>query len=365
MQVESSETVLKLLTGISESLLTCKDFHKALDRIIELTTKELGASSGSIAVPDSSGNHLKFISVYNHNPEEIKILNREEPFSVNEGVAGEAFSSDKILQVQDIHDSSSFKPVKIKQPEQYRSLLAVPLSVENETIGVVNFTFKEKTKLSNRNRFLLDIVGNHIAIAIRQGELNEKLQKSNRKLKNMARSDSLTGLPNHRHIHKILVRELERARRYEKPLAVVMADIDYFKKINDTHGHPVGDLILKKLANIFKEEIRNIDAVGRYGGEEFLFVMPQTADGGAIKMADRIRQKLNDEKITVGDKNINVTLSAGVSSATFPSSARSASELVKKADDALYRAKKAGRNCCRAASFRKKEQSYPAAVNLK
>ncbi|MFP4687523.1 MAG: diguanylate cyclase [bacterium] len=364
VQVESSEAVLQLLTRISESILNADDFYGALDSILKLTTEELGAASGSIAIPDSSGNHLKFISVYNHNPEEIRLLNKETPLAVNEGVVGAAFSQDQILQVQDIYKSSSFKQVQIDGPEEYRSLLAVPLNVKDETIGVINFTFKEKTRLSNKNRFFLDIVGNHIAIAIRQGKLNEKLQKSNKKLTRLARADSLTGLLNHRRIHEVLVRELDRARRYEKPLAVVMADIDYFKEINDSYGHPAGDFILKTLADIFEEEIRSIDSVGRYGGEEFLFVLPETDGKAALNIAERIRKKVAKKKITAGNNKIQLTLSAGVSSAIFPSNSKNASELVSSADRALYRAKAAGRNCCRMDSFVKRESDYQRVVNF-
>ncbi len=348
VNVKAGESLLNLLTKISEAVLKTDDFHEALDRIVWLTTLELGASSGTLAIPDKSGEYLKIISSFNHDRSEIETFNNRTKLTINEGVAGQAYSTGRVVQAPDIHRSAEFKSLKPDGREKYRSLLAVPLKVNEEAIGVLNFSFDSKTRLSSSNHYLLQIAGNHVAIAIRQGELIEKLQKSNEKLAKMARTDSLTGLPNHRTIHRILCQELTRAEQKERPLSVAMIDVDHFKEINDKYGHPAGDLVLKRLATIFKEELTSADSVGRYGGDEFLLIMPNIQLDTAKQHVEKIRRRLTKSGVRVAERTVAVTISTGVASTRSEAQPQESLELVKKADDALYAAKRSGRNISQA-----------------
>jgi diguanylate cyclase (GGDEF)-like protein len=140
-----------------------------------------------------------------------------------------------------------------------------------------------------------------------------------------------------------LGREIERSTRFERPLAVLMLDLDHFKQVNDSHGHARGDAVLRELAQRVQEQIREVDTFARYGGEEFVVVLPETTMDGATQLADRICHAVSREPfVTEGEDPLDVTVSVGV--AAFPDHGSSAATLMRSADKALYIAKNAGRN---------------------
>jgi diguanylate cyclase (GGDEF)-like protein len=162
-----------------------------------------------------------------------------------------------------------------------------------------------------------------------------------------ARSDGLTGLANRRHCEERLVAEVARSERYETPLAVILSDIDEFKAANDTHGHAFGDLVLQRFADVVRETLRDIDVSSRWGGEEFLIVLPGTTLEGAVEAAERIRTAFAALELGAGDETARMTASFGV--ASFVAGV-DALELVRAADEALYEAKRRGKNRVRAAA---------------
>ncbi len=162
--------------------------------------------------------------------------------------------------------------------------------------------------------------------------------------KELSRKDGLTELYNHRFFHQLLDTEVSRAERYGRVVSLLMIDIDDFKRYNDTHGHPAGDLILRRLARLLKRSSRNCDFVARYGGEEFAVIVPEVKPDSARRMAERVRN-LIDESDFEGEEALpggRLTISVGV--ATFPAQAESKRELLEHADQALYQAKAAGKN---------------------
>jgi diguanylate cyclase (GGDEF)-like protein/PAS domain S-box-containing protein len=169
-------------------------------------------------------------------------------------------------------------------------------------------------------------------------EFQRQLEEKNRLLEEMTRTDPLTGVANRRHLFEVLEAELERAKRYTQKLSIAMLDIDYFKKVNDTYGHQTGDEVLKAVAETVRNAIREVDVVGRYGGEEFLLLMPNTDETGSLQLVKRIRMDV--EALSVGEKKIKVTVSCGV--ATY--SGEDVLKFVETADNRLYAGKQAGRN---------------------
>ncbi|MBU0808009.1 MAG: diguanylate cyclase [Gammaproteobacteria bacterium] len=163
-----------------------------------------------------------------------------------------------------------------------------------------------------------------------------------RLLSNALSRDSLTGLLKHADIKEQAAIELERAMRSGKPASVAMLDIDFFKKVNDSHGHAAGDNVIRALANLLRQRLRRIDSLGRYGGEEFLVVLPDCTAEQALRVLDEIRQRFAELKFIAGGSEFSVTLSAGI--ASTEGAPASASELLEKADQALYAAKHGGRN---------------------
>jgi len=163
--------------------------------------------------------------------------------------------------------------------------------------------------------------------------------------KELSRKDGLTELYNHRYFHQLLETEVSRAERYTRNVNLIMLDIDYFKQYNDAHGHPAGDMALRKLSHVLKRCVRACDYVARYGGEEFAIIVPEIDVASARGMAERIR-RLVDETEFEGEEVMplgRLTVSLGV--AAFPINAASKEELVERADQALYAAKAASRNC--------------------
>lgn len=162
-------------------------------------------------------------------------------------------------------------------------------------------------------------------------------------------TDPLMGIYNRRYLDRRLLEELQRARRYELPFSIFLLDIDFFKKINDTYGHQIGDMVLKKLATVIVDSVRELDVVIRYGGEEILVILPNTRMANAVELAQRVRQKVKETMMVGPDQEKNrpaiyITVSIGVTGYRFSDKLDTAPELVERADQALYQAKHQGRN---------------------
>ena len=168
------------------------------------------------------------------------------------------------------------------------------------------------------------------------------------KLRDQAHRDPLTGLHNRRFLDAAMEHELARCRREHRPLSVVLIDIDHFKRVNDTHGHPAGDAVLEHLAGLLREQSTTNDVTCRYGGEEFLLLLPGVTREAALARAEACRRAFDGARVVFGEKALAGTLSVGVATCGAGQQ-ESAAHLVRRADQALYRAKRAGRNCVMAA----------------
>jgi two-component system cell cycle response regulator len=173
--------------------------------------------------------------------------------------------------------------------------------------------------------------------------LQEELRATNKRLEELSNTDGLTKLYNRRYFMELLELEFQRARRYDSNMAFVMIDIDHFKNFNDTYGHLLGDRILIEIASILQENLRVHDIVGRYGGEEFALLTPETDQKGALVVAERYRRRIEDFVLMEGEKHLKITISLGI--ACYPhQQINSVDDLIRLADNALYKAKRNGRN---------------------
>jgi diguanylate cyclase (GGDEF)-like protein len=187
-----------------------------------------------------------------------------------------------------------------------------------------------------------------IYASLRTKALQDELKMKNRQLEElllkveyMATTDALTGLYNRRRFHDALSKEFERSRRYRTPFTLIMVDIDHFKKINDNHGHVIGDNVLKEVSKIFMKNVREIDTASRYGGEEFMIILPNTEKEGALNVAERFRK--GTEEFKFSDFNGSITVSIGYTTMPDPD-IKNEDVLIRCVDHALYRAKQNGRN---------------------
>ncbi|MFH0920064.1 MAG: GGDEF domain-containing protein, partial [Fibrobacterota bacterium] len=204
------------------------------------------------------------------------------------------------------------------------------------TLGVIALESEQANHYSQIDAENLQNLANATGLAL------EKIKMLDAQT-HLATIDGLTQLPNHREFQNHLDKHFRRARRQNTELAMILSDIDFFKKINDTHGHPAGDAILKGVADVLRGAIRkDVDFVARYGGEEFACVV-ESGETRALETAERIRAAIEKTPFDIGTgQRINVTMSFGV--ALYPGDAASKQQLVERADKALYEAKKGGRN---------------------
>jgi diguanylate cyclase (GGDEF)-like protein len=185
----------------------------------------------------------------------------------------------------------------------------------------------------------------------------QELSREHQALQDLSVRDPLTGLYNHREFFRLLAEELERARRYRHSLSLLMLDLDFFKRINDTYGHQAGDHALTTVTGLVVGELRRVDEIARYGGEEFAVILPETPGSEAMALADRIRQVVAAKPLAIS-KTEEVCLTVSIGLAVYAEDAETVDDLVKKADDALYRAKKEGRNrVCRSRSGGRADES--------
>jgi diguanylate cyclase (GGDEF)-like protein len=177
---------------------------------------------------------------------------------------------------------------------------------------------------------------------------HHELQQSFAREQQLARTDDLTGINNHRSLMHLAVREFKVAMRYRQPLSMMFFDIDFFKQVNDTFGHAMGDQALIHTLETVRAELRETDLIGRYGGDEFVILLPQTSAQEALPLAERIRASIADMRLDTGKGPLSLAISIGIAEsiddALLPDTVES---LLSRADQALYAAKQAGRNCIR------------------
>ncbi|MGZ5443729.1 MAG: diguanylate cyclase [Thermoanaerobaculia bacterium] len=190
-------------------------------------------------------------------------------------------------------------------------------------------------------------------------DLQKELMEKNRRLELLSITDGLTKLHNHRYLQDELARAFEESQRYQRPLSLAMIDLDFFKKVNDTYGHAAGDDVLKRAAELFRSSVRSTDLVGRYGGEEFAVMMPETTLQDGMAFAEKIRHLIETTPLETQAGPLSATVSIGVASVPH-SRIHSAKELIIAADRALYRAKKSGRNQVQAE--KRRDPSRPTRV---
>jgi diguanylate cyclase (GGDEF)-like protein len=188
----------------------------------------------------------------------------------------------------------------------------------------------------------LDLLLASIQRAIHKRRLEARNLQLVKELEEMAIRDPLTGIYNHRHMHTVLNEEVARALRYEHPFSIMMIDIDCFKQVNDTHGHLVGDFVLKRMVRLLEDQIRLTDTLFRYGGEEFILLLPETGQNQVAGVADRLLEAIRSHTFHCDDHRVQITISIG--SAMFPEEAVDLTTLIGLADRRLYNAKKEGRD---------------------
>ena len=226
-----------------------------------------------------------------------------------------------------------------------RSVLTLPFTIDRWRSGVLFLrTERHERVLTHDDEEFADTVVKAAVAAIKRAQALESTRADNRRLEALATTDPLTRLLNRRALLERLSREVDRAKRYESMLTLLLLDIDHFKSINDSAGHLVGDGVLRQIGALIEASVRTVDIAARYGGEEFVLILPETSQEGGVIFAERIRESIERYPFdAAGEEPLHLTASIGV--ATFPSPrVESTEDLFARADEALYRAKSSGRN---------------------
>lgn len=217
-----------------------------------------------------------------------------------------------------------------------KSHLTLPLAMEGEIMGCISLNSDQPNAFDAQDLQFFSVIGYQMAATLKHFQRFSSI-------KNIAIYDTLTGLHNRRYMEERLGIETQKSFYSGSPLSIVMIDIYFFKKVNDTFGHTEGDRVLKEIASFLKTAVRKKDTVARYGGEEFILILPEAGLEEASMIAERIRRLVENTSFNIGQVHLNLTVSLGISN--FPShQASSKEELVKMADLALYHAKKGGHN---------------------
>lgn len=225
----------------------------------------------------------------------------------------------------------------VVDPGEVQSQMAAPLQIQDKILGVVCIASSIHREMTEPEIARFEAIANLGSLALQNALFHEELER-------LSVTDRLTNLYNHGYFQQRLEEELHRTQRFGRKLALLMLDIDNFKEFNDAYGHPKGDRVLKVVAGIMRENMRDMDVAARYGGEEFCAVLPETDLAGGAVVAERIRRQI-ERQLFMGDGNlpsVRKTVSVGV--ACYPDNASTQSKLIEKADRALYRAKHAGKN---------------------
>ncbi|MEO6444870.1 MAG: sensor domain-containing diguanylate cyclase, partial [Gemmatimonadaceae bacterium] len=261
-----------------------------------------------------------------------------------------ALDSGRAVLVEDVMTSPLYSEVRQQWEREgttvtTRSVIALPFALEPTQAGV--FFLRRSVNeppLTAEDIEFADTVVKAAVSAIQRAELLESTMADNRRLEVLAHTDPLTAVLNRRALSERLSAELERVKRYESTVSLLLIDIDHFKRVNDNYGHLVGDDVLMDVGALLQRAVRTVDVVARYGGEEFVIVLPETGEVGATVFAERVRELIEEHEFShAGGRTLRLTASVGVATYTSPD-LETVEDLLARADQGLYRAKAEGRN---------------------
>jgi diguanylate cyclase (GGDEF)-like protein len=312
-----------------------KKLAEVLDELIGVVREMVPADLAAVALVDDEDPGRARVARVVAAPE-LKAAARIEglEFEAGEGLVGSAMSRDASLPLAEV-DPARTPVFGATSLRGLASLKVIPIKAGTAVLGALVLGARQRGAYARDVVLQLEIVAMQAGQSIERARLFDRTER-------LATTDGLTGLTNHRTMQERLEEHLALAQRYGKRVSFLLCDVDHFKSVNDTYGHPVGDEVLRAVARALVKEARGTDVVARYGGEEFAIVMSETDGAGATVIAERIRDRMARLVHQTPQGPLRVTISLGT--ATFPDDARTKAELIERADGCLYHAKRHGRN---------------------
>ncbi len=322
----------KILHSISHMLNGNLGLSDLCRNALDLASKVLNADRGCIVLWDKQSTKFEVIAERNFQDNETQLIQQDmNNFSRN--IVKQCLTDKEVIiinntdnhvELQDLHSINQFDT---------RSIAAIPLFKNDKAVGAIYLDSKKlASSFKNEQIPFMETFAAHTSVALNNAQLYKR-----------AITDDLTHLFTRKYINDRLHLEVERAHRYKRPFSLLLLDIDHFKKVNDTHGHNAGDMVLKAVSNILSNALRETDVAGRFGGEEFIIVLGETDRRGAEIIAERIRKAIEKLEVTVESIKLNVTVSIGVNDYQRQYG-HNIQSIIDDTDKALYQAKTSGRN---------------------
>jgi len=334
LELKQRRLQLATFTEIGKALTSSLVLRDILNIVMVKISDLLHPRNWSLLLLDEETNDLKFEIVVGKGSEKIK----DQRLKVGEGVAGWVALEKKPLLVPDVAMDPHFSP-KIDSVSNFRtkSIVCVPLLTRGKCLGVIELINKdEEGAFSEDDLLVLTTLADYTAIAIENAIFFNRVQE-------LTITDDLTKLYNSRFLHSRLEYEVERARRFKYDLSMIFLDLDCFKTVNDTHGHLRGSKLLKEVARLILSMIRNVDMACRYGGDEFLVLMPETSKKNASLVAEKLCSAMR-ETVFLCDEGLNIRLTGSFGVASFPVDAVDKDDLIHLADAAMYKVKNSSKD---------------------
>jgi diguanylate cyclase (GGDEF)-like protein len=324
---------LHIFHDVAKALTSSLDLDSILQTILEKMAEYFQPDTWSLLMVDEQKMELYFAIAVGQASEALKSVR----LKVGEGIAGHVAKFGEKLVVPDVSADKRFaKRIDNLTQLQTQSIICMPLKSRLRVLGVIQLVNVDLAHFSREEEFFLQALCDYAAIAIENARAVEKIQE-------LTITDDCTGLYNARHLYKTLEQEVYRSTRFQYEFSVLFIDLDHFKQVNDTHGHLIGSKLLAEIGYMIKAQLRLIDSAFRYGGDEFVVVLPQTGKDSALVVARRIRDCLR-ASVFCKEEGLNLNVRASMGLATFPHDAKSSHDIIRQADEMMYMVKNTSRD---------------------
>jgi diguanylate cyclase (GGDEF)-like protein len=324
---------LEIFHGVAKALTSSLDLDSILQTIMEKMAEYFRPDNWSLLMVDEERDELYFAIAIGNAAETLKNVR----LKVGEGIAGWVAKHGERLVVPDVMSDPRFAK-RIDEMTQWEthSIICIPVRSKHRVLGVIQLVNVNMDGFGEAELYFLQSLCDYAAIAIENAKSVERIQE-------LTITDDVTGLFNARHLYKTLDAEVYRSSRFGYEFSVIFIDLDHFKQVNDTHGHLVGSKLLAEIGYLIKAQLRLIDFAFRYGGDEFVVLLPQTGKDAALVVARRMRDLLR-ASVFNKDEGLNLNVRASMGMATFPHDAKTPHDIIRQADEMMYLVKNTTRD---------------------
>lgn len=337
--LERRNRELEVLIEIGKALTSTLDLEAVLNLIMNQLSRLLQSRAWSLLLRDAESGELTFEIAVSPVAGRLK----GERLRRGQGVAGWVAESGTPLLIPDVREDLRFADTFARASAFVtRSVVCVPITSRDRVLGVIELVNgTQEESFTQADLQILATIADYAAIAIENA-------RNFKRISELVITDDLTGLYNGRHLHALIEEEIERVRRFGGKLSLIFIDLDFFKTINDTRGHLVGSRTLTEIGRLIRGNIRKVCKAARYGGDEFVIVLPNTGKSGAMTLATKLRELFREHEF-LDEDGVPFNLTASFGLATYPDDARSKDDLIRLADQAMYRVKETTRDAVRSA----------------